>query len=582
MELNIQRFAQGEVDIEVVLNTDSFDNQIAYLEDKAEALAEEIKALSKVEPVDSEIMLKARQDYEKLGQQIDRLKNKQKQMNNVGGFNFSKDLKDANKRLTSIIKKVGRWALALIGIRSIYALLSNAASQLDKTNQKTKANLDYIKSSLATAFEPIITKIVDWAMRLLDTINILVYKLTGKNLFKDAAKNFKSANKSAKEMSKTLAGFDEMNVVSKSSVGASGGGGVSPNEWTKPEDAPVPKWMQWIIDNKGALIGGITGIAGALIGLKLGLDPVMAVGLALVGLGIGMLIDDILTALQDPTWENWGKVIADIGVIVGGVMLLLGNWWGLLVAGIALLVKLVIDNWESIKSVLITVGTWIYENALKPTWEVIKAVLDTIWFLIKAFFSPLKAILVSVYYLVVDPIKTAFDAIKKIIKDIFGTFKNLITGIGKLFNGDLKGALNDFKTAFKKIFDALWTIAKTPINLLIDGINALIKGINKISFDIPDWVPVIGGDKWGFNIPTIPKLAKGGIINNPGHGIAIGGEKGREGVIPLTDSQQMELLGEAIGRYITINLTNNTNLDGRIIDRRITKVHSNNNFLTNK
>ena len=43
----------------------------------------------------------------------------------------------------------------------------------------------------------------------------------------------------------------------------------------------------------------------------------------------------------------------------------------------------------------------------------------------------------------------------------------------------------------------------------------MIGGLNKLSFDIPDWIPIIGGKKFGFNIPTIPEipyLAKGGLI----------------------------------------------------------------------
>ena len=65
-------------------------------------------------------------------------------------------------------------------------------------------------------------------------------------------------------------------------------------------------------------------------------------------------------------------------------------------------------------------------------------------------------------------------------------------------------------------------------------------------------------------------------------GSAIGGEKGQEGVIPLTDSQQMALLGEAIGKYITINLTNVTELDGRTIARKVSEVNNNTNFLLNR
>ena len=70
-------------------------------------------------------------------------------------------------------------------------------------------------------------------------------------------------------------------------------------------------------------------------------------------------------------------------------------------------------------------------------------------------------------------------------------------------------------------------IFKFPINLIIDGINAFISGLNKIK--IPDWVPAVGGK--GINIPKIPKLARGGIIDSPT--IAMVGEAGKEAVMPL-------------------------------------------------
>lgn len=94
-----------------------------------------------------------------------------------------------------------------------------------------------------------------------------------------------------------------------------------------------------------------------------------------------------------------------------------------------------------------------------------------------------------------------------------------------------------------------------------------------------------GFAKGGIVLPTMP-LATGGIINQPGRGVpvanAIAGERGAEGIIPLTDSQQMELLGEAIGKYITVNLTNVTDIDGRTIARKVTEINNNNNFLLNR
>ena len=219
-----------------------------------------------------------------------------------------------------------------------------------------------------------------------------------------------------------------------------------------------------------------------------------------------------------------------------------------------------------------------------PVWNFIKGLWDTILTSIKNAISVWKGIFTTVVGIITNP----FVVAKETILGIFNGIKTFISGfvqvIKSLFNGDIKGVLNGFKTMFKGIMDSLWSIAKAPINLIIGGINALIKGINKISFDVPDWVPGIGGKSLGFNIKEIPKLKSGGIINMPGRGIplGIGGEAGREGVIPLTDSQAMEELGSAIGRYITINLTNNTNLDGRTIARQQSKVQANKNFAMNR
>ena len=75
---------------------------------------------------------------------------------------------------------------------------------------------------------------------------------------------------------------------------------------------------------------------------------------------------------------------------------------------------------------------------------------------------------------------------------------------------------------------------KDFVNVIISGVNALIKGLNKVSFDIPDWVPAIGGNKFGFNIPLIPKLAQGGVIDKPT--LAMVGEAGTEAVMPLENN----------------------------------------------
>lgn len=66
-----------------------------------------------------------------------------------------------------------------------------------------------------------------------------------------------------------------------------------------------------------------------------------------------------------------------------------------------------------------------------------------------------------------------------------------------------------------------------------------------------------------------------------GGGLAVGGEAGREGVIPLTDSQAMETLGEAIGRHVVINATVINRMNERTISRQVQRITSERNFAYN-
>jgi hypothetical protein len=117
---------------------------------------------------------------------------------------------------------------------------------------------------------------------------------------------------------------------------------------------------------------------------------------------------------------------------------------------------------------------------------------------------------------------------------------------------------------------------ETILNAPIRAINGLIRVINK--------VPGINLGK--LDTFDLPRLAKGGIINQPGRGVMVGsaiaGEHGAEGVIPLTDSQQMALLGEAIGRYITITANITNTMNGRIISREIKRIGAEQDFAYNR
>ena len=172
--------------------------------------------------------------------------------------------------------------------------------------------------------------------------------------------------------------------------------------------------------------------------------------------------------------------------------------------------------------------------------------------------------------IIATPIISAISGIK-------GTFESWASGIIKIFNSVLKFIKGDFKGGITSIFSGLKDTLLAPFRGMRDAINKIIKGLNKIK--LPS---ALGGV--GINIPTIPKFAKGTILNNPGKGvpIGIGGEVGREALLPLSDARLLEDLGSTIGRYITINLTNETKLDGRTIARKVNQLNTSENFLRNR
>lgn len=129
-------------------------------------------------------------------------------------------------------------------------------------------------------------------------------------------------------------------------------------------------------------------------------------------------------------------------------------------------------------------------------------------------------------------------------------FKNTGNTIGTWFSDSIWKPIKDWwNNKVKPIFTKEWwtnkfnTIkegAKAALNGAItvveNALNFIIRKINTLSWDIPDWVPLIGGSTFGFNFREIriPRLAEGGIVNSSI--LANIGENGREAVLPLENN----------------------------------------------
>lgn len=544
----------GWIKIGTKLDTDDFDAQIDYIESQMEEIQYKLKQADLGFEVGDTKKLEAQ--YEKLGHQLTKLKQKQEALNTVDLSNVQKSIDNIGKSTTKVINKVGKWALAIFGVRAVYGFIRNSVSTLSQYNEKLATDLEYIRYSMASALQPVIEKIINLVFRLLQYINYISMAWFGVNLFANAtAENMSRASKSAKEMKKSLAGFDEMNLVGGGTSNASAGGNPS-FDLSAPEDVKVPKWLEFIVKNKDLILGVLAGVASGLIAIKLGMGAINALGFGLIITGVTMAVMNLLEYLNKPDWENFGGIIKGLGVVVIGLGAIFLGLPGI-IAGVLLAVTgYLIQHQEEVKTKWNQLKDWIYTKIIDP---------------IEKRFGVFGQMITA-------PIKDAFKTIESYFSHSLKFAKDILDGIIKIFKGDFKGGLIQ---AGKGIVNQIINL----INFMINSINTIISPVRKLITSVGK----VMGKNWSMDIvkiPTIRYLKSGGIVNLPGKGVPIGGayggEAGKEGVLPLTDSQAMEELGSAIGRYITINLTNNTNLDGKTIARHQSKIQANRNFAMNR
>ena len=229
--------------------------------------------------------------------------------------------------------------------------------------------------------------------------------------------------------------------------------------------------------------------------------------------GALILIGDILITVLKPIlfilWDAWCTVVDNI---VKVTMALWTNCIAPVVQFLGECLKKVVDGLSEI---------W---QAWKPTIEKIGQVLIGIW---NTCLKPVVNWLGSTF---IQAFKNIGEYIKPILNSLKTMFSGLVDFIVGVLTGNWRKAWQGVVDIFRGIFSGIEAIAKKPINAIIKSVNSMIRGLNKIK--LPDWVPGLGGK--GINIPTIPMLAKGGIVDNPT--IAMVGEAGREAVMPLENN----------------------------------------------
>nr|DAH51928.1 MAG TPA: minor tail protein [Bacteriophage sp.] len=427
-------------------------------------------------------------------------------------------------------------------LQNIFKIIGNIASQLSKAWNKNNVGTQIIQN-LANAFQKV--------LEFIEKITKATADWAGKLDFYPLLDSIKNLTKSFAPIIEALG-----NVL----------------EWIYT-NIILPS-LKWLIETGVPTLINI--VSGFLNFLGEHQTLVEAFGAALIGMFATAKIIPLITTIISSI-SNVGLAIKGLialmtgsGGILGGISaiataigpggLIIAAIGGIIAAGV-----LLVKNWDSIKEFFGNIVDWISEKT--------RAFAE-------GFVNKWNSLTEKVSNIVI----ILSDSIKEKVVFIVSKFKSLINWVKTDFVNGWREAWNNVKNIFKNVFEALVGIAKVPINGVIGLINGMIRGIiagvnaaigvlNKMKIKVPGWVPGIGGNTWGFSIPTmtapqIPYLAKGTVVpRNAGEFAAILGDNKRETevVSPLSTMKQamMDALkesgnnGGSSPQYIVLNIDGN-------------------------
>lgn len=594
----------GKVVIGTEINTKQFDAQIKVLKNKLNDIEASLQMASK------DKTLFSTREIEEMEAEAENLRNK------IGSLqgDFKKTNKETSKGFDKGIKSLKRFALSLFSVGSIFAGVSKASSAYLSQNEELAKKLQSVWIGLGSFLEPAINAISNVMLKGLGYLNEFIKALTGVDYIAKAnAKALEKQTKAQAKLNKETQQYDfdvirrQQNISSTSAdegIDTSGLINIPElNENIVKRLQDMAKWLKenwyWIKEVGKAilLVFGIKAIENILknIGLLIGSKSSLT---GIVG----------LTELL--------KVLATIGVITIGVDILYSGITG---RDLVQDLKNILKGFEELKG-----AHKQNTKTSKGLTEQSKNLSTTIDKLGESGELTGEKLQHTI---------KALEVTKNNSLDLFETMERSKTFFGN-FNGDNKevkkgqeevaeqlkittndykklyeqGLLNDtqskdyeetlglqiitmdklgketqnLKTDYEKLTGKTWTIKiEREITDKYSGLNykssnkgAFIEGLENLFKPLGNlFIPLFRNQR---------KMAQGGIVTQPTR--ALIGEAGYpEAVVPLTDNY-LKTLANLIGQYNSGSGQNVTNvyLNGRLIQREISKTQDKINFATNK
>lgn len=291
------------------------------------------------------------------------------------------------------------------------------------------------------------------------------------------------------------------------------------------------------IKNTITIIGLAVGAASLVLGTILTFTG------AAIPLGIGLMI---VGAAEFATaavlgWEalpnDIKQTLTIIGLAVSAALLVLGACLTFTGAAIPLGIALLVLGAAGLVATA-KIGWNTMSDKVKNTISIITAILSTALLVIGIILCvtgvgiPIGVALIVLgaaglatavavnWDWVKDKIKTVLSAALAIISG-FGLVLGILlclTGVGiplgiALIFASIKGVQAASDIDDNPVTNFIKKMVNGIIGIFESGVNFIIKMLNKLSWEVPDWVPVIGGSTFGFNIKpiSIPRLKDGGF-----------------------------------------------------------------------
>lgn len=301
---------------------------------------------------------------------------------------------------------------------------------------------------------------------------------------------FDKANQSAKKLQRTIAAFDELNVLNpkdqgSSSTDLSSGGGFDLGIPEYDYNAELGKANSFFDKLEQAVVKFFNKIKNSPFGQWLS---------ATIKL-IGQTFKNIYDTILKPIIENIGNSFS--------------NLWN-----------------EHLKPFFGELG-----ELLGNIGIILLAQLDMFLIFINFLVDTFGPVISDIFNIVWNTIMEVVNNIIDIIKDVMSIFNGLIDFLVNIFTGQWEDALNNLVDIGKDAFRLLVDVIRVPVNIIIgilntiarafvEVVNWIVRAINKIHVEIPDWVPFVGGKSIGFNLREvqytgIPYMANGGVVASP-------------------------------------------------------------------